>query len=699
MDKRFIGSGAKKILPFDYDLLGWRRVRNTMRVDDVTHLCGFTVENCVIMRTMIERISLGTTLALVILAGLIFYRLQAPRQLAGLVSDAETQAPLPGATVSVRDNRAPTNAEGEYAVAIPRGKFTLTAEADGYAASLVEVDSSNPFALLPAVHFALAPNHVTGIARDAETSQPVANSTVQAGTNKVTANAQGAFALRAVKNGTPILVTAPGYQPAALVFDGQDQVDLVLAPNTLTISVTDQYTRQPIASAQVQAGEQTAATDAQGRALLRRVKAGILRASAPGYESASGSTDGRGEAQLKLRPNTLDGVVIDAANGQPISSTLIFLGTTMVTANAQGAFHLDNVPAKAAITVQAPGYRKTQVDVGNVTRREIKLSPFLVKGIHIPFAPTRDYFREQIDMVTKTELNAIVLDVKSERGRVAWDTQVPLAKQIDAAHLSGIDLHEVIERCRISNVYCIARMPVFQDTLLATARPNLAVRYANGVIFTENGGSAAWTNPFNSDVWAYNIALAKEAAALGFDEIQFDYVRFPGRVGNLYYGVENTEEARVNAMRGFLARAQKELRPTGVFISADLFGLTTATDEDQHIGQRLRDLGPYLDYVSPMVYPDTWAEASDLLANGLGIKNCTEAVRCPYDVVYYSYKRAAEKTATKVRLWLQAYPGRGDFGILQYRQQKKAANDAGSSGWMFWNAQGNYDPKMFGPPE
>jgi len=132
-----------------------------------------------------------------------------------------------------------------------------------------------------------------------------------------------------------------------------------------------------------------------------------------------------------------------------------------------------------------------------------------------------------------------------------------------------------------------------------------------------------------------------------------------------------------------------------VFVSADVFGLTTATDDDQHTGQRLHDLGPYLDYLSPMVYPDTWVEARDLLTRGLQIKNCTEATLCPYDVIYNSYKRAAEKTSTKVRLWLQAYSGRGDFGVTQYRVQKKAATDAGSYGWMFWNGQGIYDPKMF----
>jgi hypothetical protein len=203
----------------------------------------------------------------------------------------------------------------------------------------------------------------------------------------------------------------------------------------------------------------------------------------------------------------------------------------------------------------------------------------------------------------------------------------------------------------------------------------------------------------NSAVWDYNIALAKELVTMGFDEIQFDYIRFPGSNSVLYAGLAATEEGRVGAIAGFLSRAQKELRPTGVFISADVFGLTTAARDDQHTGQRLGDLGPYVDYISPMVYPDVWTDASYLLANGLGIKNCTEAVKCPYDVIFNSYKRAAERTTARVRLWLQAYVGRGNFGVAEYQIQKKAAEAAGSWGWMFWNGAGNYDARVFGPPE
>ena len=185
----------------------------------------------------------------------------------------------------------------------------------------------------------------------------------------------------------------------------------------------------------------------------------------------------------------------------------------------------------------------------------------------------------------------------------------------------------------------------------------------------------------NKDMLEENLACARALGAkVAINALREDVVR----------GGEGTGD-----VAGFLARAQKELRPTGVFISADVFGLTTATEDDQYTGQRLKDLGAYVDYISPMVYPDVWAASSDLLSRGLGIGNCAIAVRCPYDVIYNSYKRSAEKTSAKVRLWLQAYPGRGNFGIEQYKIQKKAAEEAGGTGWMFWNAAGSYDARMF----
>ncbi len=632
----------------------------------------------------------------VLAAVLLFYQWET-RELGGAVRDAETGAPLQDAVLVAGDLRVTTDAHGRYALPLPRGEVTLTAEADGYVPAVHRLRGDDLFSYHFAIDFVLTPNQLVGRVRDAETQQPVADARLQLGSTLVTANAQGQFEARGFKTGTPLAVHATGYETATLRVERQTNLEVLLVPCTVTVTVTD-LANQPLANAQVQTAGVTAVSDANGRAVLRRVGPGaLMRISAAGHETGSAFLTGR-EVRVALRPSTLDGTVTDAATGRPISNTLVYVGSAFVATNAQGAFHLDNVPAKATVSFHAPGYRKTDVAAPDGRRLDVKLTRFAVKGIRILFGSTPESLRANIDLVAKTELNAIIVDVKSEKGRIAWDSQVPLAREIEAAYLKGINLAEVIERCRALKIYCIARIPVFQDTLLATARPALGLKYPNGTVFFEDNGSG-WTDAGNSQVWDYNLALAKEVAALGFDEIQFDYIRFPGGAAGLYTGVRATPEGRIGAIAGFLARAQKELRPTGVFVSADVFGLTTATDEDQYTGQRLRDLGQYVDYISPMVYPDVWVDAGFLLSNGLGIRNCTEAVRCPYDVVLQSTKRAAGKTTTIIRPWLQAYAGRGNFGVAQYKQQKKAAEDAGINGWMFWSGTGTYDAATFGPPE
>jgi len=630
------------------------------------------------------------------------FKFQENRQLSGNVRDAETNQPLAGAVIQVAGQLAPTDDQGRYTISIARGKITINVEADGYASAQSEVDASDLMRRDVSADFALTANRVAGLVRDGETNQPLPNLVVLAAGKTLKTDARGIFELRAIKLGTPVLIRAPGYQPTTVVFSNQPAFNLVLLPNVVNFLATDQYTNKPIAQAQIQVGDQKLATDADGRAALRRVRTGAtVRAAAPGYEATTASFTGNDlnstfNVQLTLRPNILDGIIADAVTNQPIISATLVVGNAIAVTNAQGAYHLENVPSNVSLSVLAPGYLKTQVDIKNTIKRDVKLQPFIAKGIHVPYSVTPENWNDLVSLIGKTELNTIVLDVKSERGYIAWNSQVPLAKQIGAVRPGGMDLNEVVKTCRAKKIYCIARMPVFQDTLLAEARPDMAIKHTTGVVYNENG--VAWTNAFNAEAGAYVIALAKEVAAIGFDEIQFDYVRFPGRIGTIYLGPDNTDESRVAAIKGFLQRAQKELKPSGVFISADLFGLTAATEDEQHIGQRMRDLGPYLDYVSPMVYPDTWGDSPDLLRS-LGVTKCNEGNKCPYDVIFNSYKRSAEKTNTKVRLWLQAYTGTGNFGLAEYKTQRKAAQDAGSAGWLFWNPQGIYNAQIFGPPE
>ena len=333
---------------------------------------------------MFKRILSVVVLALVLLAAVLTFQIRETKQLNGVVRDAATSAPIAGAIVKIGAARATTDAQGDYSIAVSRGKSTLDVSADGYLPQQTTVDGDGLFAHSFTLDLSLTPNRVTGVVRDAETNAPLPHAQILIGDQSIAANAQGVFETRGVKEGTSISAQAPGYQPFAIVFDGSSDFAVNLTPNTVTVTAIDQYTNQPISDARIQSSDTITFTDARGQVVLQRVNPGVIRASAQGYENGSAPFVG-GEAQIALRPNILDGVVTDAATGQPISGTLVYSGTVIVSTNAQGAYHLDHVPAKTTLVFKAPGYRKTQIDVSRATRRDVKLASFLVKGIHIPF--------------------------------------------------------------------------------------------------------------------------------------------------------------------------------------------------------------------------------------------------------------------------------------------------------------------------
>ena len=186
------------------------------------------------------------------------------------------------------------------------------------------------------------------------------------------------------------------------------------------------------------------------------------------------------------------------------------------------------------------------------------------------------------------------------------------------------------------------------------------------------------------------IAIAKEAAAKGFDEIQFDYVRFPtdGRLSAARYSQPNNSTTRLPTIAAFLAKARRELGPTGVFLSADVFGYTAFNANDTDIGQRIEEIAPHLDYISPMVYPSGYH---------LGIPGFRNPVQHPYEVVRESVRliRSRSQHATvEVRPWLQDFRDyafdRRIFGVREIRGQMRGASDGGAIGWMLWNPRNDY---------
>jgi hypothetical protein len=231
-----------------------------------------------------------------------------------------------------------------------------------------------------------------------------------------------------------------------------------------------------------------------------------------------------------------------------------------------------------------------------------------------------------------------------------------------------------------------ARIVVFKDDPLATARPDPAVRRRDGSIYRDHE-VLAWTDPHQAEVRAYNIGVAREVATAGFDEIQFDYARLPDATG-LVYREPDTMQNRVAAIEGFLREVRTALVPYNVFLAIDIFGYVCWNPDDTRIGQQLERIAGVVDYISPMLYPSS---------SQYGIPVYRNPVQHPYEIVHWSLERALERTrlpAMRFRPWLQAFPdyafGAGAFTAGQVKAQIRAAEDIGTNGWMLWNPHNRY---------
>jgi hypothetical protein len=321
------------------------------------------------------------------------------------------------------------------------------------------------------------------------------------------------------------------------------------------------------------------------------------------------------------------------------------------------------------------------------------------KGIYVSYAALGDAdFQAHVkNLLETTELNAVVMDFKGDRGYLSFPSSVPLAQEIGAAGQPTVqDPEEFLKWYKDRDVYLIARIVTFKDNLLTRAHPGYAVTdAATGGVWKDAEG-LGWLDPNLHVGWDYNVELAQEAARMGFDEIQFDYVRFPtdGAIGRATFSLPNTEEQRVAALSGFLKRAQEALKPLGVKIAADLFGYAPWVTGDLGIGQHLESIAPYLDVLSPMIYPSTYA--AGLPGESPEYRN---AIAYPYDIVQRVTERAVRRARAVnpgviVRPWLQDFQ---DYAFDQriytpgeIRTQMDAARDGGGRGWLLWDPAVKY---------
>lgn len=316
-----------------------------------------------------------------------------------------------------------------------------------------------------------------------------------------------------------------------------------------------------------------------------------------------------------------------------------------------------------------------------------------VKAAYLSYYGVGDRaIRERVfALLDRTELNGIVIDVKGDRGFIPYATEVPLAAKAGAIGPVKLpDLGSMVAGLRKRDVHVIARIVAFKDNVLAQHRPDLAVTsHRTGGLWRDNEG-LAWLDPFREEAWSYVIAVALEAAGKGFAEIQFDYLRFPadGDLAGARYVRATTQETRLAAISGFLGHARAALRPLGVALAVDVFGYTAFNRDDSAIGQRIEDLAPLVDVLSPMTYPSSYHR---------GIPGYRNPVAHPYEVVLETVRRVRERSAgaaLQVRPWLQDFRDyafdRRPFGAREVRTQIQAAEAAGAAGWMLWNPHNEY---------
>jgi hypothetical protein len=383
------------------------------------------------------------------------------------------------------------------------------------------------------------------------------------------------------------------------------------------------------------------------------------------------------------------GRVVDFFTGQPVKGALVTLNNDVVVTDQNGTFTVNAALSKLA--VRAPGYGRTEQTIVPLdsTPQEIKLIPFTPKALYLSFYGIGDRgLRESaVKLIEETELNTLVIDVKGDKGMIPYKSSIPLAAEVGAQRITTVkEMAPLMRSLKEKGIYTIARIVVFKDNPLALARPDWAIKTQSGEMWRDRE-NLAWMDPFNKEVWDYNVNIAVEAAQYGFDEIQFDYVRFPDSSGPRF-SMPNTEENRVQAISGFLMEARRKLTPYNVFLSADIFGYVCWNLNDTKIGQRLEDLVAHLDYICPMLYPSGFQ---------YGIPGYRNPVANPYEIVYLSLKRARERTnlpSHRFRPWLQAFRDyafdRRYFNDREIMDEVKAAEGFGSHGWMLWNPRNAY---------
>ena len=328
-----------------------------------------------------------------------------------------------------------------------------------------------------------------------------------------------------------------------------------------------------------------------------------------------------------------------------------------------------------------------------------------VRGIYIsgPMAGSTELFQNILDSAAGTEINTVVIDFKDDQGRITCPVDSPVASEIGACRPYVQDMKELIASLKERGLYVIARVVAFRDPWLAEKKPEWSLHLADGSLYRDRQGMA-WVDPYRKEVWDYLVEVGTEAKEAGFDEVQFDYIRFSteGTMRDVVFDEAVTGgRSKTDVITEFVKYAYENLASQGLFVSADVFGTIIGSDIDaQAVGQVYTEMAKHLDYICPMIYPSHY---------GPGNFGLEHPDTMPYEAVLEALKKsqmvmdqAAEadghvSSQAIVRPWLQdftaSYLGEGNYipyGYNEVQRQIQAVKDAGYDEWMLWSAANRY---------
>ncbi|HMC54167.1 MAG TPA: putative glycoside hydrolase [Gemmatimonadaceae bacterium] len=376
-----------------------------------------------------------------------------------------------------------------------------------------------------------------------------------------------------------------------------------------------------------------------------------------------------------------------------LTRILVILLSSVAATACGGDRARDETPAKLA----AIDTSRVNVSAGSVTRRAARTRGDTnaypaVRGLYLNrFAPQSvRKMRHLFAIADSTEINAFVIDMKDEFGLNYHSAKPEIARNAGGTHGFVNDVRALVDSVKAHGLIPIARLVAFKDPVSAEKNPDWQIRQEDGSTWRDKQG-LAWVNAHDKRVWEYNLAIAEELVALGFEEIQWDYIRFPEPYKSLPTQVfPGASMSKPDALASFLKESRQRLSKLGVRTTADIFGLVTSVRGTLEVGQNWEKLSPVTDVLLPMVYPSHYPRGS------LGVAHPNGQ---PYDIIKIALDTARVRDQklgiTKpehVRPWLQAFSlGQPKYGPEQVAAQKKAVYDAGYNGWILWSPGSMYD--------